>query len=112
MPQTDQIRIVLDHTSHPGNIGAAARAMKVMGLDRLRLVEPADFPNVQTTAMASSADDLLDRAQVHATLSQALEGCTLVLGTSARRRSVAQELLEQSLIPLKDTINPYKLSGR
>ena len=94
MKALDEIRIVLDHTSHPGNIGAAARAMKVMGLDRLHLVEPADFPNAQATAMASSADDLLDRAQVHSTLVQALEGCTLVLGTSARRRTVTQELLE------------------
>ena len=94
MKALEEIRIVLDHTSHPGNIGAAARAMKVMGLDRLHLVEPADFPNAQATAMASSADDLLDRAQVHSTLVQALEGCTLVLGTSARRRTVTQELLE------------------
>jgi len=90
----NHIRIVLDHTSHPGNIGAAARAMKVMGLDRLHLVEPVSFPNAQATALASSADDLLDRAQVHSTLAQALEGCTLVMGTSARRRSIAQELLE------------------
>ncbi|MFO7763123.1 MAG: RNA methyltransferase [Wenzhouxiangellaceae bacterium] len=88
------IRIVLDHTSHPGNIGAAARAMKTMGLVDLHLVEPGSFPNAQATALASSADDLLDRARIHSTLSQALEGCTLVLGTSARRRSVAQELLE------------------
>ena len=94
MKALDEIRIVLDHTSHPGNIGAAARAMKVMGLDRLHLVEATDFPNAQATAMASSADDLLDHAQVHSTLVQALEGCTLVLGTSARRRTLAQELLE------------------
>ena len=94
MQNLNHIRIVLDHTSHPGNIGSAARAMKVMGLDRLHLVEPADFPDAQATAMASSADDLLDRAQIHSTFVQALEGCTLVLGTSARRRSVAQALLK------------------
>jgi len=94
MQNRNHIRIVLDHTSHPGNIGAAARAMKVMGLDRLHLVAPADFPNAQATALASSADDLLDRAQVHSSLVQALAGCTLVMGTSARRRSIAQELLE------------------
>lgn len=88
------IRIVLDHTSHPGNIGAAARAMKVMGLEALHLVNPQRFPHSQATALASSADDLLDGARIQPTLAAALEGCTLVLGTSARRRSIAQEMLE------------------
>ncbi|MEX0915514.1 MAG: RNA methyltransferase [Wenzhouxiangellaceae bacterium] len=94
MKSLANIRIVLDHTSHPGNIGAAARAMKVMGLDRLHLVNPQRFPHSQATALASSADDLLDAAHIHPTLAAALEGCTLVLGTSARRRSIAQEILE------------------
>lgn len=94
MKSLANIRIVLDHTSHPGNIGAAARAMKVMGLSRLHLVDPARFPHSQATALASSADDLLDAARIQPTLPAALEGCTLVLGTSARRRSIAQELIE------------------
>ena len=90
----DNIRIVLDHTSHPGNIGAAARAMKVMGLSRLHLVNPQRFPHSQATALASSADDLLDAAVIHPVLTSALEGCTLVMGTSARRRSIAQDIIE------------------
>ncbi|MDT8409510.1 MAG: RNA methyltransferase [Wenzhouxiangellaceae bacterium] len=94
MNSLSNIRIVLDHTSHPGNIGAAARAMKVMGLEQLHLVNPSRFPHAQATALASSADSVLDAAQVHATLDEALAGCTLVLGTSARKRSVSQELLE------------------
>ena len=82
------IRIVLINTSHPGNIGATARAMKVMGLKNLHLVNPKTFPNSEATAMASGADDLLQNAVVHETLESALEGCSLVLGTSARLRSL------------------------
>ena len=82
------IRIVLINTSHPGNIGATARAMKVMGLTNLHLVSPKTFPCHEATAMASGADDLLERAVVHETLDSALEGCSLVLGTSARMRSL------------------------
>jgi len=93
MNTLDNIRIVLDHTSHPGNIGAAARAMKVMGLEELHLVNPQRFPHSQATALASSAVDLLDTARIQPTLAAALEGCTLVMGTSARRRSIAQEML-------------------
>lgn len=82
------IRIVLINTSHPGNIGATARAMKVMGLKHLHLVNPKTFPNSEATAMASGADDLLQNAVVHESLDSALEGCSLVLGTSARLRSL------------------------
>ena len=82
------IRIVLINTSHPGNIGATARAMKVMGLQHLHLVNPKTFPCHEATAMASGADDLLQRAVVHDTLESALDGCSLVMGTSARLRSL------------------------
>jgi TrmH family RNA methyltransferase len=82
------IRIVLINTSHPGNIGATARAMKVMGLKHLHLVNPKTFPCHEATAMASGADDLLQRAVVHETLESALDGCSLVMGTSARLRSL------------------------
>jgi len=82
------IRIVLINTSHPGNIGATARAMKVMGLKHLHLVNPKTFPNSEATAMASGADDLLQNAVVHETLVSAIEGCSLVMGTSARLRSL------------------------
>ena len=84
----DNIRIVLVNTHHPGNIGAAARAMKNMGLSRLYLVSPKDFPSEDAVRRASSACDVLDNAVVVDTLREALEGCSLVTGTTARLRSV------------------------
>ncbi len=82
------IRIVLVETTHPGNIGAVARAMKTMGLDSLYLVRPKIFPSAECTARASGADDILASARVCTDLPEALEGCRLVMGTSARRRTV------------------------
>lgn len=84
-----QIRIVLINTTHPGNIGATARAMKVMGLKQLHLVTPKTYPCAEATALASGADDILHDAKVHDCLESALEGCSLVLGTSARVRSLS-----------------------
>jgi len=84
-----RIRIVLINTTHPGNIGATARAMKVMGLSSLHLVTPKIYPHADATARASGADDVLQHAQVHDSLESALRGCGLVLGTSARLRSLA-----------------------
>jgi TrmH family RNA methyltransferase len=89
-----RIRIVLINTTHPGNIGATARAMKVMGLSSLHLVTPSLFPNAEATAMASGADDLLQSAVVHDSLDSALSGCPLVLGTSARLRSLPMPMLD------------------
>ncbi|MGH8415348.1 MAG: RNA methyltransferase [Gammaproteobacteria bacterium] len=83
-----QIRIVLVETSHPGNIGASARAMKSMYLDTLVLVNPAEFPHADASARAAGAADVLDRARVVASLDEALRGCVLVAGTSARQRSL------------------------
>ncbi|RMD71732.1 MAG: RNA methyltransferase [Gammaproteobacteria bacterium] len=82
----ERIRFVLMDTSHPGNIGAAARAMKTMGLSRLYLVHPRHFPSAEATARASGADDVLARAVVCQSLEEAIQGCTLVCGTSARSR--------------------------
>lgn len=84
-----QLRIVLVQTSHPGNIGAAARAMKTMGLDQLWLVRPDHFPHADATAMASGAEDLLEKARVVDSLDEALAGCRVAIGTSARSRSLA-----------------------
>lgn len=83
------IRIVLVGTSHPGNIGATARAMKTMGLEQLYLVAPEVFPHADASARASGADDLLARARRCESLDQALAGCRLVVGASARRRSLS-----------------------
>jgi TrmH family RNA methyltransferase len=87
------IRIVLVETSHPGNIGAAARAMKNMCLERLYLVNPDRFPHAEASARAAGADDLLAAARVCATLEEALTGCHWVIGTSARSRTIAWPLL-------------------
>ena len=89
-----QVRIVLVDTSHAGNIGAAARAMKNMGLRRLYLVSPHQFPHADATARASGADDVLAQATVCADLDEALAGCTLVVGASARLRNLSVPLLD------------------
>ncbi|MFK3798676.1 MULTISPECIES: tRNA (cytosine(32)/uridine(32)-2'-O)-methyltransferase TrmJ [unclassified Pseudomonas] len=88
------IRVVLVGTSHPGNIGGAARAMKNMGLSRLVLVDPAHFPHADADARASGATDILETAQVVSTLEDALVGCTLVMGTSARDRKIPWPMLD------------------
>ena len=91
---TSNIRIVLVGTTHPGNIGATARAMKVMGLERLVLVSPERYPSGEATAMASSADDVLASAVVVDDFMEAIAGCGLVLGTTARMRSLPQPVLD------------------
>lgn len=88
------IRIVLIDTSHPGNIGAAARAMKNMGLDKLYLVAPQKYPHEQAVWRASSAVDVLDKAVVCESLDEAIDGCQLVLGTSARDRSMPWPVMD------------------
>lgn len=87
------VRIVLCQTSHPGNIGAAARAMKTMGLSQLILVNPKSFPHADAIAMASGASDILDNAQVCSSLAEALSDTTLAIGMSARRRELSHELV-------------------
>ncbi|WP_260294492.1 tRNA (cytosine(32)/uridine(32)-2'-O)-methyltransferase TrmJ [Sedimenticola hydrogenitrophicus] len=82
------IKIILIETTHPGNIGAAARAMKNMGLTRLCLVAPRTFPSAEATARAAGADSILEQCRVVETLDQALSGCRLVVGASARLRTV------------------------
>jgi tRNA/rRNA methyltransferase len=88
-----RLRIVLVRTRHPGNIGAAARAMLTMGLSRLVLVAPARFPDAEATALATGASGLLETAQVVATLDDALAGCALAIGLSARPREYAGRVL-------------------
>lgn len=83
-----RIRIVLVGTTHPGNIGAAARAMKTMGLASLALVQPARFPAAEATARAAGADDILAQASVHESLEAAVAGCRIVFGTTARERRI------------------------
>lgn len=89
----DNIRIVLVNTSHPGNIGAAARAMKNMGLSKLTLVDPETFPSPVANGRAVSAVNILEVATVTKTLEEAIAGCGLVIGTSARIRSIPWPLI-------------------
>ena len=84
----NRVRIVLVETTHTGNIGAAARAMKTMGLADLALVRPRDYQTHECYARASGADDIIDNATVHADLRSALEEASWVIGTSARLRSL------------------------
>lgn len=94
VPVLERIRVVLVNTSHPGNIGAAARAMKNMGLQRLVLVQPRRFPDGEASARASGADDILQQAQVVDSLPEAIADCQLVLGTSARDRKIPWPVLD------------------
>lgn len=84
----DNIRIVLVNPSHPGNIGATARAMKTMELQHLCLVNPKDFPHATATAMAAGADDILSNATICSNLTTALTKTKIIIGTSARPRAL------------------------
>ncbi len=88
MKALDYIRVVLIQPTHPGNIGAAARAMANMGVARLTLVQPREFPSPQATARAAGADSILDNAVVVDELDHAIADCALVIGASARPRSI------------------------
>lgn len=90
----DDIEIILVETSHPGNIGAAARAMKTMGLQKLVLVSPVLFPHADATARAAGADDLLQNARVVESLEEALSHAEWVIGCSARERTLSRQLYE------------------
>ena len=92
MPDIDplkRVRIVLCEPVHPGNIGAAARAMKTMGLSNLHLVNPARFPDPESEWRASRATDVLESAQVHETLDDALHGVAFAVACSARLRDIS-----------------------
>ncbi len=88
------IRIVLVRPSPPGNIGAAARALKNMGLSALHLVHPLKFPDPDADARASGAGDVLCNAQIHAQLSEALHGCVLAIATSSRHRELRHDTMD------------------
>ena len=89
-----RVRIVLVETTHPGNIGAAARAMKNMGVCRLVLVAPTRFPHDKAIWRSASASDVVENALVVPTLDEAISGCQLVIGTSARDRRIPWPMLE------------------
>jgi len=84
-----KVRVVLVEPTHPGNIGAVARALKTMGLSRLVLVNPKKFPHYEATKRAAGAESVLEEVVVVDTVDEAIADCTLVLGTSVRDREVA-----------------------
>jgi tRNA (cytidine32/uridine32-2'-O)-methyltransferase len=88
------VRIVLVETSHTGNVGSAARAMKTMGLSNLYLVNPLVKPDSQSIALAAGASDIIGNATIVDTLDEAVSGCSLVVGTSARSRALPWPMLE------------------
>lgn len=90
----ENIRIVLVNTSHTGNIGSAARAMKTMGLSQLVLVDPIEPPDGKSSALAAGAGDVLANANIVSTLEEAVADCGLVVGTSARSRTLSWPMLE------------------
>ncbi|MGE6178531.1 tRNA (cytosine(32)/uridine(32)-2'-O)-methyltransferase TrmJ [Aeromonas salmonicida] len=90
----DQIRIVLVNTSHTGNMGSAARAMKTMGLTQLVLVDPQALPDDGAHALAAGASDVLANARIVSTLDEAIADCGLVIGTSARSRTLSWPMLD------------------
>jgi tRNA/rRNA methyltransferase len=95
-----RVAVVLVRTSHPGNIGAAARAMKTMGLADLVLVDPRHFPHAEAEARAAGATDVLGRARVVATLAEALADRVLAIGFSARGRDLSHPARDwRSLAP-------------
>lgn len=90
----EDVRIVLVNTSHTGNIGSAARAMKTMGLKHLYLVDPVNTPDGKSSAMAAGAGDILANAVVVDTLQEAIADCGLVIGTSARSRTLSWPMVD------------------
>ncbi len=90
----ENIKIVLVNTSHTGNIGSAARAMKTMGLSQLILVDPVSPPDGKSSALAAGAGDVLANAKIVSSVAEAVAGCGLVVGTSARSRTLSWPMLE------------------
>ncbi|KIO50222.1 RNA methyltransferase [Nitrosospira sp. NpAV] len=90
----DKIRIVLSHTSHPGNIGATARAMKTMGLRSLYLVNPRSFPDKEAETRSAGAWDILNQAKICASLDESLSGTGLAAAVTARTRDLSHEVFD------------------
>ena len=88
------LNFVLVDTSHPGNIGACARAMNSMGILNLSLVNPKEFPSKESDARAKSGKKVLDKAKIHENLNEAINLSNLVIGTSARSRSMPWPMIE------------------
>lgn len=111
MIHTDTIEIILVGTSHPGNIGSTARAMKVMGFTHLRLVNPVSFPDKEAVIMSSHADDVLENAKVFTNFEQAIADCNLLIGTSARSRELPWPMLTPKALAKQLSEKNYQRIG-
>ena len=108
----NNVKVVLVNTSHPGNIGASARAMKNMGLSNLALVQPKDFPSGVAVGRAASAVDILESAEIFDSLEQAVSDCALVICASARSRKIPWPMLtpEESATKILKEVNANKVA--
>ena len=105
----NQVQIVLVETSHPGNIGSVARAMKTMGLQNLVLVKPRNFPSKEAFVLSGNAQDLIEQAVVVNTLDEAIKNCTNIYATSARTRSISWPIITAEMAGIE--INKYVREG-
>ena len=112
MPEFENVKIILVNTSHPGNIGASARAMANMGFSNLVLVQPKDFPSGVAIGRAASAVDILETAQVFDSLEEAVSDCTLVICTSARSRKIPWPMVtpEQAAVKVLEEKSTSKVA--
>ena len=105
----NQVQIVLVETSHPGNIGSVARAMKTMGLQNLVLVKPRNFPSKEAFVLSGNAQDLIEQAVVVNTLDEAIKNCTNIYATSARTRSISWPIITAEMAGIE--INKFIREG-
>ena len=105
----NQVQIVLVETSHPGNIGSVARAMKTMGLQNLVLVKPRNFPSKEAFVLSGNAQDLIEQAVVVNTLDEAIKNCSNIYATSARTRSISWPIITAEMAGIE--INKFVREG-
>ena len=108
MNSFSNIKIILVETSHPGNIGSAARAMKTMGFDNLNLVNPKCEVNEISYAMASNAGDVLDNIEIHKDICEAIEDCNYIVGATARQRDIPIEIINPKELAIKAKHRNYQ----
>mgnify|MGYP001298238090 FL=1 len=108
MNSFSNVKIILVETSHPGNIGSAARAMKTMGFDNLNLVNPKCKVNEISYAMASNAGDVLDNIEIHKDLCEAIGNCNYIVGATARQRDIPIEIINPKEFAIKAKHRDYQ----
>ena len=102
----DNVRVILSHPSHPGNIGGVARAMKTMGLGSLYLVNPRSFPDKEAERRSAGAWDVLNSARICTSLNEALSGTTLAAAVTARKRNLSLDTFDAHQGAKKFSVKP------